>query len=132
MASRFTPASSSSNNNSSSSDRDLHGMQRERSSGGMGGGVLGGRHHSERGSGSDRHHHHRDSRSERSNAERTDLIDDKSVVRYTRERLLSMRPRPGSGNDQQVLPTSLTCLEGTALFSKDPLDPGRCICVSLL
>ncbi len=142
LASRFTPASSGSAAaaaGTTGSDRDLHGMgmQRERSSGGMsigsggGLGLGGGRHHSERGTGSERHHHHHRERSERGNVERTDLIDDKSVVRYTRERLLSMRPRPGSGNEQQVLPTTLTCLEGTALFAKDPLDPGTYKSLSL-
>lgn len=50
-----------------------------------------------------------------------------NVVRFTRERLLSMRPRPDEERD--VLPESISCLDGTALFSKEALDPGMYIII---
>ena len=53
---------------------------------------------------------------------------EKNIVRYTRERLLSMRPRPSDGEEAlENLPSSLLDLEGTSLFSKEPLDPGTFI-----
>ena len=50
-----------------------------------------------------------------------DLSEEKKIVRFTRERLLSMRPRPEA---DVAPPSSLGCLEGTALMSNEPLDPG--------
>lgn len=49
---------------------------------------------------------------------------EKNTVRYTRERLLSMRPRPTDDDDaMESLPLTLTDLEGTSLFSREPFDP---------
>ncbi len=136
LASRFERGSST------SGERSSLGLG-SKGEGGAGGSTSGGsaRHHHHRDR--DHHHHHHHSRLDRNssnndrnfhnfsaNAERTDLIDDKSVVRYTRERLLSMRPRP-TEDDQEQLPNTLTALDGTSLFSKEPLDPGT-FCISYL
>jgi hypothetical protein len=50
-----------------------------------------------------------------------DFVDDKKVIRFTREKLLSMRPR----TDPNVIrPDVLNVLDGLPLLSKDPIDPG--------
>lgn len=46
---------------------------------------------------------------------------DPSVVRYTREKLLSMRPPSNQGS--QTLPPNLVHLEGSTILSKAPQDP---------
>ncbi len=50
-----------------------------------------------------------------------DFVDDKKTIRFTREKLLSMRPRP---DPNATHPASLHCIEGLPLLSKEPLDPG--------
>jgi hypothetical protein len=49
-----------------------------------------------------------------------DFVDDKKVIRYTRERLLSMRPRVES---DAVRPDVLKVLDGIGVLSDGPLDP---------
>lgn len=49
-----------------------------------------------------------------------DFVDDKKVIRFTREKLLSMRPRAEPGATH---PAALNCIEGLPLLSKEPLDP---------
>ena len=50
-------------------------------------------------------------------------IDEKKVIRHTREKLLSMRPRPGADHSR---PGNLEkILDGTPLLSEEPLDPGK-------
>ena len=51
-----------------------------------------------------------------------DFVDDKKVIRYTRERLLSMRPRVES---DAVRPDVLKVLDGIGVLSDGPLDPGE-------
>ena len=51
-----------------------------------------------------------------------DFVDDKQVIRYTRERLLSMRPRVDS---EAVRPDVLKVLDGIGVLSDAPLDPGE-------
>lgn len=51
---------------------------------------------------------------------------DPKVIRYTREKLLSMRP-PSQFGDQS-LPANLIHLEGSAVLSKVPQDPGVYSC----
>jgi len=46
------------------------------------------------------------------------IESDKKIIRFTRERLLSMRPQPSSS-----LPAALQHLEGTSILSKEPQDP---------
>ncbi len=53
-----------------------------------------------------------------------DFVDDKKVIRFTREKLLSMRPRT---DKECTRPEALAGLEGTSLLSKEPLDPGTCV-----
>ncbi len=145
LASRFTSASSS-------SDRDLHHRDRTTNTSHSSGGV------GERGGGLRHHHrHHYDDNTNTNNSSSNNMItstsstgngrlstknaelmeQEHSVIRLTRERLLSMRPnvRPGDyeneckkkeeeGGSSSIL-MSLAVLEGTALFSKEPLDPGK-------
>lgn len=49
-------------------------------------------------------------------------FDDKNVIRFTREKLLSMRPRVDS---KRVAPEVLSSLEGSNLLSTEPQDPGK-------
>ena len=50
-------------------------------------------------------------------------MDEKKVIRYTREKLLSMRPRPGADSSR---PENLVkILDGTPLLSDVPIDPGK-------
>jgi len=49
-----------------------------------------------------------------------DFVDDKKVIRFTREKLLSMRPRT---DPNAVRPDVLNVLDGLPLLSKDPIDP---------
>jgi hypothetical protein len=53
------------------------------------------------------------------------LEQDKKVIRYTREKLLSMRPRPSADREIAHL---LKGGEGSIWFSKECLDPGKCWC----
>jgi len=46
------------------------------------------------------------------------IESEKKIIRFTRERLLSMRPQPNS-----IIPESLQYLEGTSILSKEPQDP---------
>ncbi|GFH61637.1 hypothetical protein CTEN210_18113 [Chaetoceros tenuissimus] len=78
------------------------GKDRERSTG-----------HSNR---SERDGHHKSS----SSGYLKDFVDDKKVIRYTRERLLSMRPRVES---DAVRPDVLKVLDGIGVLSDVPLDP---------
>ena len=55
---------------------------------------------------------------------------DPKVIRYTREKLLSMRP-PSQYGDQS-LPANLHHLEGSAVVSKVPQDPGVYTCLDAL
>lgn len=48
---------------------------------------------------------------------------DPKVIRYTREKLLSMRPPSNQG--PQTLPPNLTHLEGSTILSKTIQDPGK-------
>ena len=50
------------------------------------------------------------------------LLDDKKVIRFTREKLLSMRPRT---DPNATRPEVLKILDGMPLLSKEPLDPGK-------
>jgi hypothetical protein len=52
---------------------------------------------------------------------RADSREEAKVIRITREKLLALRPRPIPGAEP---PACLKHLEGTALISKEPLDPG--------
>ena len=54
----------------------------------------------------------------------SNFVDDKKVIRFTRERLLSMRPRT---EKDAVRPKVLDVLDGSALLSSEPLDPGKCV-----
>ena len=47
---------------------------------------------------------------------------DSKVIRYTREKLLSMRAPPIAGEEP---PESLKHMEGTVILSKTPQDPGK-------
>eukprot|EP00557_Chaetoceros_sp_GSL56_P004917 CAMPEP_0176492920 /NCGR_PEP_ID=MMETSP0200_2-20121128/9277_1 /TAXON_ID=947934 /ORGANISM="Chaetoceros sp., Strain GSL56" /LENGTH=1074 /DNA_ID=CAMNT_0017890557 /DNA_START=216 /DNA_END=3440 /DNA_ORIENTATION=- len=49
-----------------------------------------------------------------------EYVEDKHVVRYTREKLLSMRPRT---DPSATRPERLKVLDGTPLLSTEPLDP---------
>lgn len=49
------------------------------------------------------------------------MIEDKNIIRFTREKLLSMRPRPDGSSTG--LPDNLQHLEGLPLVSIEPLDP---------
>lgn len=51
-------------------------------------------------------------------------FDDKNVIRFTREKLLSMRPRVDPTNS--VVPEVLSSLENSLLLSASPQDPGKC------
>lgn len=51
-------------------------------------------------------------------------FDDKNVIRFTREKLLSMRPRVDPNNS--VVPEVLSSLENSLLLSASPQDPGKC------
>jgi hypothetical protein len=62
------------------------------------------------------------------------LAMEKHLIRFTRERLLSMRPRPeemeeqdgdGGRDDNDGVPAIFQNLGGTSLFSKRALDPGK-------
>jgi hypothetical protein len=44
------------------------------------------------------------------------------VIRFTRERLLSLRPQPDTSGE---LPTALKDFEGSAVVSQTPQDPGK-------
>jgi hypothetical protein len=50
-----------------------------------------------------------------------EYVEEKNVVRYTREKLLSMRP---STDPSAIRPEGLKVLDGTPLLSPEPLDPG--------
>ena len=56
-------------------------------------------------------------------AEEPDQSTVKKVIRFTREKLLALRPRP-DGGDEGDLPEALKILEGAAIISKEILDPG--------
>lgn len=47
---------------------------------------------------------------------------DEKVIRYTREKLLSLRPRPSGGDE---LPEILRHLEGSVVVSVKAQDPGE-------
>lgn len=47
------------------------------------------------------------------------VVCEEKVIRYTRERLLSMRPHPGPAPPPDIV----TALEGTVILSDQPLDP---------
>lgn len=53
-------------------------------------------------------------------------VEGEKVIRYTREKLLSLRPRPSDG---EGLPDCLKGMEGSVIVSSKPLDPGEiCSC----
>jgi hypothetical protein len=54
---------------------------------------------------------------------------DSKVIRYTREKLLSMRAPPIAGEEP---PELLKHMEGTVILSKTPQDPGKCMVNVLL
>ena len=59
------------------------------------------------------------------------MADEKNVIRYTREKLLSMRPRPDPSSSSR--PATLeSILGGTALLSDTPLDPGKSLVLILV
>jgi len=77
--------------------------------GGSGGGRGGG-------SGGSGDHHHRPTKSS------TDYDMDKTVIRYTREKLLSLRP-PVNASTELILPDKLKHLEGVSVISDKANDP---------
>lgn len=58
-----------------------------------------------------------------------EYVEDKNVVRYTREKLLSMRPRT---DPSAARPEGLKVLDGTPLLSAEPLDPGMCLDMQMI
>lgn len=58
-----------------------------------------------------------------------EYVEDKNVVRYTREKLLSMRPRT---DPSAARPEGLKVLDGTPLLSAEPLDPGMCYYMQMI
>ena len=58
------------------------------------------------------------------------FADNEKVIRYTREKLLSLRPRPKEG---EGLPDCLKGMEGSVVVSTVAQDPGEfCCCLFLL
>jgi hypothetical protein len=59
----------------------------------------------------------------------TTYKSDSKVIRYTREKLLSMRAPPIAGEEP---PELLKHMEGAVILSKTPQDPGKCMVNILL